>query len=220
MADKKQQQQDQSVEVNHHEPLPSLIDALPTMRNDTAEQVVVRKMAEQHVKRQLKSLRVGKASFENTGVVEIMMSEDGDEPRPTPIYIRSIPAHILVDLSRQREIAATIVSRKFDPETGELGKDTHGFEVEAERFHKLNRELLYHKVIYGLDMVLEDEDGLPIWDNSQRYKYEKNPENLVNAVEALKNMGLQQTQLEQIANAIDALSDQAQHQDKEELEKN
>lgn len=173
------------------------------------------------VKRVLSELSAKKQRFYAKGTVDILFTGEDEAGQPeeylASIKIRSIPEHVIDAESRAYQEVAAEMPYRLNPETGdhEADRDDPQFMAAARRLAAAQRELMYAKLLYGLDMPVIDEDGAMVWSPSAR-----SAQNMEAAKRVLTEvMGISAGQVTRIVEAIDALTEGQAAAEDEALEK-
>lgn len=203
-------------------------ESLPRYHEDTPEQLIARDVYAEHVKRRLESLDVSSMTFQGTDEVEVVL-KIGGKPEIVLLPIKSIPAHVLSEISAEYNACAGKIPRKRFPDIGPWDEAKQGhvggwdqdmqhpeYTKHVAEFTRLTEKLRVDKILHGLDIPLKDRRGNIVWDPNDDVA---NKGSYNDAVEALKRLGLSEKQMNQIVAAIDKLSIQVEVDDEEELTK-
>lgn len=185
---------------------------------------IVRKRAERKVQEaiELDCLDDAEMSFVDYGHIDLPLTIKGQR-RLTRIRIRTIPHHKSEEYQKAYQKAFLSIKRTWNPHMNnadgskggwDMDPNSEDFIEQQQRLITLNRELLYDKVLEGLNMVIKHK-GSVIWDPN-----DDKLQNREAAVAWFQRMGIQKEQLEKISEAIDELSANAQATDDEEFIKN
>ena len=187
---------------------------------------VVRKRAANKVKEaiELDSLDDAEMSFVDYGHIDLKIRHGG-ERKLVRIKIKTIPHHKLEEYQKQYQKAFLSIKRTWNPEMNNADGTKGGWDIDpnaddyaeqSERLITLNRELLYDKVLEGLNMTLKHK-GAVIWNPDDDTPESQNREK---AIAWFHRVGIQKEQLDAISEAIDELSARSQMADDEDFLKN
>lgn len=207
---------DHIIEKENHTGVLSPKDTLPIMAPDTDDQAIARKVYETHVRKKvLDSLDPSSMSFEGRGEVPIKLSMNG-EVIDLSLPIKSIPAHRMFEISKAYQECAAHIPRKWNSESEEWDQDQshHDFPEIALKLMDLTRKLAYDKLLEGIDIPLKDKTGQVIWSNKDTGNRDREA-----AITVLEQMGIQESQVAAISDAIDNLSLEVQSDDEDAFTK-
>lgn len=194
---------------------------LMTMLPDGPDDHLARGIYGNQVKRVLTELSAKRQSFYAKSTVDILFTGEDEDGQPesylVPIKIRSIPEHVIEAESRAYQEVAAEMPYRLNPSTGEheADRDDPQFMVVARRLAAAQRELMYAKLLHGLDMPVIDENDHVVWSPNVRATRNK-----AEAIRVLTDvMGITSGQISRIVAAIDELTEGHTAQEDEALEK-
>ena len=118
MSEENEKTEPQQHPLIHSTPdLPAPEDSLQTFMGDTPKKRMARKKAEMAVRARLESLDARTMSFNGKGTVPLTLMIDGEEVEKD-LPIKTIPAYIMADISRDYQVCATSIPRRWNPDAG------------------------------------------------------------------------------------------------------
>lgn len=194
---------------------------LMNMLPDSPDDHLARAVYGGQVKRVLTELSAKRQRFYAKSSVDILFTGEDEDGRPeeylASIKIRSIPEHVIEAESRAYQEVAAEMPYRLNPTTGEheADRDDPQFITAARRLVAAQRELMYAKLLHGLDMPVIDENGNVVWSPNAR-----TAQNKEEATRVLTDvMGITSGQITLLVEAIDALTEGVSAKEDEKLEK-
>lgn len=173
------------------------------------------------VKRVLTELSGKRQRLYTKGTVDILFSGEDENGEPeeyiVPVKIRSISEDVMDRISQDYQAIAAEMPYRYNAETGEYeaDRDAPEFMATARRLAEAQRELMYSKLVHGLDMTVTDEDDNVVWSAKPNGTKDK-----ANTIRVLKDvMGITATAITKLVEAIDELSAGKAEADLESFEK-
>jgi len=214
-----------SIIMNHTEAAQAAVSILPPedthagMFPQTQDQKISQlhygNQMEQHFKG-LKKLSARNMSFAKSATVWVKLTVDG-VIKEEPLDVRSVPDKIWQEINGAHQEVVNQSVKIMNPTTGTWTHDENHPSYHAHQKLMLAswNHALYLRLVHAMVMEIEDQDGNVVWHPFDKAK--QFPEQAVNVIRNV--MEISPTERDHILDAVDKISEVAEREHREDIEK-